>query len=330
MLASRSRLAVIIASAALAASACSKLPGGVPGRNSKVDPNSCGNYAVTDVGRKLHAFLEATVQLETAATEVESIVNTSCVMMGKELSMPDSDLKGSTDAVCTKVIDYLKGSLTANFKAGAKLNIQYKPAVCTVNVQAAAEAAASCEGKATADIQAQCTGTCNGKCNGTCEGQAGTGGNSGDCAGQCNGTCEGSCDGTADVNASAQCKAKAEVTASVDVQCTDPELTVEADAGIMVDTDRAEATLRAIRVGMPKLLSVQVRVRPLKTAFVAWAASARALGQSAGDVAGSFKDQALCITGQIKGAVEAIGHIEASISVSVSVSASASGAVGTN
>jgi hypothetical protein len=63
---------------------------------------------------------------------------------------------------------------------------------------------------------------------------------------------------------------------------------------------------------------------------VAWAKSARELGASVGDIAGSFQDQALCITGQINAAVGALASIEANISVSVSVSASASGAVGTN
>ncbi|MBL8624635.1 MAG: hypothetical protein JNK64_25220 [Myxococcales bacterium] len=322
----------VLAMGALAATGCGKVPG--VGGKSKVDPNSCGNYAVSDVGRKLHGFLEATAALDVEATRVESVVKESCVIMGHELKMPESDLSGSTDAVCNKVIEYLKGSLSANFKADAKLDIQYKPAVCTVNADVAASAAAQCEAKAEADIGVTCNGTCNGTCDGQCSGSgtAGTGGSSGsgNCNGQCSGTCHGGCDGTADVNASAQCKAEAEVKASVDVQCTEPELTVNADASVMVDTTKAEATLAAIRNGMPKMLSIQARIRPLQAAFVGWAKSARELGASAGDVAGSFKDQALCISGQISAAVAAVAHVEASINVSVSVSASASGAVGTN
>lgn len=327
-----STLVTVLAMGALAATGCGKVPG--VGGKSKVDPNSCGNYAVSDVGRKLHGFLEATAALDVEATRVESVVKESCVIMGRELKMPESDLSGSTDAVCNKVIEYLKGSLSANFKADAKLDIQYKPAVCTVNADVAASAAAQCEAKAEADIGVTCNGTCNGTCDGQCSGSgtAGTGGSSGsgNCNGQCSGTCHGGCDGTADVNASAQCKAEAEVKASVDVQCTEPELTVNADASVMVDTTKAEATLAAIRNGMPKMLSIQARIRPLQAAFVGWAKSARELGASAGDVAGSFKDQALCISGQISAAVAAVAHVEASINVSVSVSASASGAVGTN
>lgn len=332
-----STLVTVLAASALALTACKNVPG-VPGGKSKVDPNSCGNYAVSDAGRKLKGFLEATVALEGEAAKVEAVVKESCVIMGKELQMASGDLQGSTDAVCNKVIEYLKGSLTANFKAGAKLDIQYTPAVCKVNAAVAASAAAQCEAKAEADIDVKCSGTCSGTCEGTCSGSgsgtAGSGGSSGSAEGQCNGecsgTCRGDCDGTAEVNASAQCKAEAEVKASVDVQCTEPELTVNADASIMVDTERAEATLRAIRNGLPKMLSVQARLRPLKASAAAWATSARELASAGGDLASSFKDQALCISGQIKGAFDAVAKIDASISVSVSVSASASGSVGTN
>ena len=45
-------------------------------------------------------------------------------------------------------------------------------------------------------------------------------------------------------------------------------------------------------------------------------------------LAQSFKDQALCISGQIAAAAKLIGSIEANVSVSVEVSASASGTIG--
>lgn len=336
MLALRPRHVLVLAIlSAVALAGCPKGVPGVPGSGqSKVDPNTCGNYAVSDAGRKVKALLEATVAIEAEAARVAAVVRESCVIMGGELKMPAADLQGSTDAVCNKVIEYLKGSMQANFKAGAKLDIQYQPAVCRVDVRAAAQAAAQCEGKAEADIQARCNGTCNGTCDGTCQGSgsAGTGGSggSGNCNGTCNGTCQGECDGSADVNASAQCEAKAEVDASVNVQCTEPELTVNASADVIVDTEKAEATLRAIRNGMPKMLSVQARLRPLQAAMTTWVKSAREAGAAVGDIAGSFQDQALCITGQLKAMVSAIASVEANISVSVSVSASASGAVGTN
>jgi modification target Cys-rich repeat protein len=318
--------ATALAATGLAATGCKNIPG--VGGKSKVDPNSCGNYAVSDAGRKLKAFLEATVALETESARVEAVVKESCAIMGRELQMPANALEGSTDAVCNKVIEALKAGMSASFKADAKLDIKYKPAVCTVNADVAARAAAACEAKAEADIGVTCNGTCNGTCDGTCRGTAGTGGSGGNCNGTCDGTCRGGCDGSADVNASAQCKAEAEVKASIDVECTEPELTVDASADAVLDTSKAELTLAAIRNGLPKMLSVQARLRPLQAAVVTWAKSARELGAAGADLAQSFQDQALCISGQIKGAVAAIGHIEASVSVSVSVSASASGSAG--
>src|SRR5678815_3349272 len=119
-------------------------------------------------------------------------------------------------------------------KPNAKLNVKYKPAVCTVDVQAAAHAAAECEGKADADIAVKCDGGSSGKCNGKCEGT-------------CSGSCSGGCDGHADVDASAQCKADADVKASVDVQCTEPELDISLDAGLMIDASKAKLTINALK-----------------------------------------------------------------------------------
>jgi modification target Cys-rich repeat protein len=249
-------------------------------------------------------------------------------MMGNELHMNGADLQGETNDVCARVITNIQNNLKVSLKPEAKLNVHYKPAVCKVDLEASAHAAAQCEGKADADVGASCTGTCHGTCSGTCSGKAGTGGNSGQCDGACSGTCKGSCEGHANVNASAQCKANAEVHASVDVQCTEPELTIEADAKLVVDTSKLELTLGALRHGLPKILSVKARLEPLQAAVVTWAASAKELADAGAGLAQSFKDQAMCISGQIAGAVEMVSHIQASVHVSVEVSASASGTIG--
>src|SRR5690606_22427521 len=140
-----------------------------------------------------------------------------------------------------------------------------KPAICTVDAKASVQAAASCEGKASADIKAHCSGNCNGMCNGK------------NTTGKCEGTCEGKCDGYADVDASAQCKANAEIKAAVDVQCTEPELTVEWDAKMIVDKKLADATLRGLKAGLPKIFQVRQRLVPLKHAVENWAKSASSL-----------------------------------------------------
>lgn len=305
-----------------------KVPGGLGGASGEVDPNTCGNYAVSDAGRKLKDFLEATKNLSVTAEETAKVVKQSCIMMGTELGMAEPELQGEAKDICAKVWGTIDANMKVVVKSKAALKVKYKPAVCKVNVDVQAKAAAECEGKASADVGATCSGVCHGKCDGTCAGKAGTGGSGGQCDGECKGTCHGDCEGHADVKASAQCKASASVKANADVQCTEPDLDISFDAKLVVDKSKAEATLKALKAGLPKLLSVKARIAPLKYAVESWVFAAKELKDMGPKFANSFKDQALCISGQIAAAANMIGHIEANVSVSVSVSAQASGSVG--
>ncbi len=76
--------------------------------------------------------------------------------------------------------------------------------------------------------------------------------------------------------------------------------------------------------GLPKILSVRERLKPLQGAATAWVTAATELSKAGNDLAQSFKDQALCISGQLAAAANMIGKINTNISVSVEVSVSAS------
>jgi hypothetical protein len=261
-------------------------PAGVPTSmpSGEVDPNTCGNYAAVDAGRKLKAFLQATKDLEATTVETVKVVKQSCVMMGQELGMSEADLQGETNDICAKVITTYQNNLKVSLKANAKLTIKYKPAVCKVDAQLSAKAAAECEGSAT----------------------AGTGGSGG----------------------GGQCKAAAAVNASLNVQCTPAELTIEADAKVVLDKTKLEKTLKALRDGLPKLLSLKARLEPLQNAVQLWVKSAAELKDMGPKFAQSFADQAMCISGQIAAVATASTHIQANVSVSVSVTASASATAG--
>ena len=261
------------------------VPGGLGGASGEVDPNTCGNYAATDAGAKLKAFLQATKDLETTTAETAKVVKQSCVMMGQELGMSPGDLNiDDTNAICAKVFETYKENLKVSLKAGAKLKIKYTPAKCTVDANATAAAGGACAGGAS----------------------AGTGGSSG----------------------GGECKAAAAVNASIHAQCTEPELTIDADAKVVVDKSKLEMTLKAARDGLPKLLSISARIKPIEEAVNVWAKTAADLKDMGPKFAQSFKDQAMCITGQIAAAANAATHIHAEVNVSVQVSASASGSVG--
>jgi len=304
------------------------VPGGLGGDSGMVDPNSCGNYAASEAGRRFKAFLTAVADLQVSTTETVKVVKASCVTLGTELGMPAPDLEGEAKEVCAKVWGEIDKNMKVAFKGKAALKIKYTPAVCRVNLDVSAKAAAECEGKASADVSAKCTGVCKGKCDGQCAGKAGTGGNSGECNGECKGTCKGSCEGNADVNASAQCKASAQVKASAEMECTEPELTIDADAKLTVDKSKAEMTIKALKNGLPKLLSVKARLKPIEIAMKTTAKTAAELVEMGPKFINSFKDQALCIGGQVTALAKASTQIEANVNVSVSVSAEASGTVG--
>ncbi|MBS1121387.1 MAG: hypothetical protein H6Q90_3615 [Deltaproteobacteria bacterium] len=309
-----------------------KVPGGLPGggggESGMVDPNTCGNYAGSEAGRRLKAFLQATKDLEAQTEETVKVVKQSCILIGNEIGMTELDYKGETKDICATVYGRVTENLKVAFKSKAALKIKYKPAVCRLSVDATAKAAAECEGKASADVGASCSGVCNGKCDGTCAGKAGTGGSGGECNGECKGTCHGTCEGHADVKASAQCKASAEVHASADLECTEPELDIAFDAKLVVDKAKAEMTIKGLKAGLPKILSVKARLVPLKHAVETWASSATELSSMGITALSSFKDQATCVGGQIAAAASLISKINANVSVSVEVSASASGTVG--
>ena len=324
--------------------ACSKLPGtssvpgvgGVGGNDgNSLESNACGDLSGSEVGRKYMAFIDASADLQKAATSVESTIKDACIAMGRELQLTAAQLSGDTKTICTSAFATLSDFRKVGIKAGANVNIKYTPAVCTVNMEAAASAAAKCEGKATADIAVQCSGQCDGTCSGKCDGacagssKSGTSCNS-QCDGTCEGTCQGQCRGHADVKADGQCRAKAEVAASIEATCTPAKLDVSAKAGVMIDKAKAEAAFAAMRAGIPTILSAGARLESLGAATRTWAEAAGELAGAGRDLASEFRSQAMCFTGQVAAVARSVTQVNASISVSVEVSASASGSVGAN
>ena len=268
------------------------VPGGLPGGSSgEVDPNTCGNYAVGDAGRKLHAFLEATVDLQNTLKETEEVEKTSCKMMGSELQMAPGDLEGTTQDVCARVFTTLKDDLKVKVATQPAVVIEYKPGQCTVDASVRAKAAAECEGSASGGAT------------------AGTGGSSSGGAAQ------------------GQCAAAASVHASINATCTPPELKITLQKPAVVDASKAELAVHAMTDGLPKILSVSYRLHILTDAIKAWAEAGTQLAQAGSSLAQSFKDQAMCITGQLAALASAVTNINASFSVQVQVSVQAQGSV---
>jgi hypothetical protein len=320
--------------AVLAATGCpvtSGRPGGPGGQTGgSVDANACGRIDTTDAGRKVYAFLLATQELQREVAELEASARGSCKVMATELGIP---AEGDTVILCKAVSEELKRGLAASLKADARFEVAYTPAVCTVNVDAAAKIAAECQGSATATADVTCDGQCTGTCKGRCDGQCAATAASGECAGACEGTCEGSCsggcEGTADVQADVECEAAAEVRANIEAECTTPELEMRFDAGLVVDQARLDRVRSAISKGLPGLLTVAAKLTgPVAGATVTWTQSVSSLYKATGKLFASLGPAATCVIGQIGAAFEAAASIEVQVSITVQASVEVGGSAG--
>jgi hypothetical protein len=278
------------------------------GATSSLDPEGCGDISASDIGRKLHAFFVATAELDRQVTEIETAVRGSCTTIGGELQMAPADLQGPTKDMCTRVFTTVKLALAGALKTPQGFVVDFKPGVCTVDVDAAARAAAQCEADGSTAAVVTCDGTCTQP--------------------RPDGSCAGGCNGAADVHASAQCKSQAEIHAAVTMQCTDPQLAISLKPEGLADAAKAEQIAGALRKGLPRVLWVAARVKPLGHAVEGWAHAADELSQSGTEIASQFAERALCVGGQIAAALSAVQHIQASIQVSVDIEAQVSGTVG--
>jgi hypothetical protein len=224
---------------------------------------------------------------------------------------------------------------------------------------AAAACTGECSGSCDADIKGSCSGKCsgkcdgkvmdakaNGECSGTCEGKCDAQ-VKGECHGKCGGSCKmsaqaechGTCTGSCKVEMkapkctgkveppqmSAECKAKCDAGIHAHAECTPPHIALRISGSADA---KAEATFRAaIEKNLGAIIKVAV-------------GTGKEVGELAGEmkvvvdgvsasIEGVSKDAtglklAACLA-PVKGAIDAIGSVQANVNVSVSVSASAKG-----
>ena len=327
MVASRVALALSIAFLASCPGASQTGPGR-PGGGG-INPDACGRISTTAVGRKIHAFLVASAELDQASRELEGTVRSACRKMALALEIsPD----GETGPLCDRVAAELEANLEVSVSQETRLVTRTKPPVCETKVDFAAGVVAECEAKAEADVQVSCEGSCSGTCSGACDGQCSATGADGSCAGVCEGTCRGSCSGgcqgSADVEASAECKAAAEVRADIRTECSEPEVEVVTENVTVVDASKLEKATKAISVGLPTLLRAGAKAQIVAKSLVHWSQTAAQLVAAGGKVLKEIGQQGACVGIQLAAAAAAAANIQARIDVSVKVSARVSASAG--
>jgi hypothetical protein len=216
------KFGVVVAGAVVLSTACGGSLGGVGGLEGAggmsgggsggMGAECRGDFGTNAAARKLESFLLATSTFLGTAAELETQLKNTCLQMGAELGIPESDMQGSGNtppvkAACDAVAAKLRSEIR-DLRASASLSIaiQATPPVCEVKLDAYANCAAECDasftpgqaqlecsgGEIRGSCSAQCTGSCavevSGQCSGACEGSC-----SGGCTGVCQGTCEGTC-----------------------------------------------------------------------------------------------------------------------------------------
>lgn len=228
-------------------------------------------------------------------------------------------------------------------------------------LSAAASCGGKCEGSCDAKFKGQCGGECDGRCDGkkvkgvckgTCEGSCDAGA-SGECKGQCSGSCEfkgeGKCDGTCSGSCSvamkeptctgeikapemsAECKASCDAKLSGNLSCTPAKVVIRVDGA--ADADAAANYKMAIEKNLPAILKVAVGMKDRVGSVVTSVSGVVDGAQTAvkGAVSGGPLTAAAltaCVAAPFKGAIDAVGSIEANVNVSVEINASASGGTG--
>jgi hypothetical protein len=202
-----------------------------------------GDFGASAEARRLHAFLEATADLEAAALDIEVDLRAVCEDMGAELAMTDDEIyagagrREDIEAVriaCDNVDARLQAELEAiRAAADVRFVLEVEPPRCDVSVDAYVDCVASCEaevdpgaidvtcegGEIRGMCDAACTGSCSvaidavceGRCEGACDGTCSARDDDGSCAGTCDGTCRGHCVLESEASCTGECRGSCSV-----------------------------------------------------------------------------------------------------------------------
>ncbi len=183
----------------------------------------------------------------------------------------------------------------------------------------------TCRGTCSGSIEGSCSAECTGSCSGSCRAEV-----TGSCEGQCTGSCdvmftEPRCEGgEVNVEADADCSASCEAEASVNAECTEPEVVVTFE-GDLTGADDLGTLAATLRDNLPTLLAAAEKSAIMVEAGVEMNTRIRAAADAFTD-AGLQAQACLVSAGSVF--VDATNSVSVSASVSVEVSATATASAG--
>jgi hypothetical protein len=285
-----------------------------------------------DPAARAKAFCDlATAQIKAQVTAKGSI----SVNFQPPVCTVDASIQGSCEASCSgsASCEVTPGEIVARCDPGK------------LSGKCSGECKGSCEGSA--NLAVDCSGSCGGTCEGKCDGKDSSGSCKGTCEGKCRGSCtakagatmkcSADCTGgcsveykapkcTADLkppkaecNANVDCSGQCKASASAKATCTEPSVSIVADASIDA------SAIGSLQTNLPKIIGVfKGKLSLVKANAQAVVDAGASLGAS-GDITGSAHAAACLIP-----AVNAIGQAFDNIKASGEASISVLGSVGVN
>jgi hypothetical protein len=351
-----------------------------------------------DAAAKVKAGAGAAAEIKELQAKIDGDLKTACTNLAHDLG-GTGDYANAEDA-CKAAVKVM-GEVKAKFGANAQLKLEFNEPRCSVDVNAYADcagscdatlkggkaevkceggklqgqcsgqcsgecdasAAAACSGECSGSCDAEVSGACSGKCDGKCDGKVMDAKANGQCSGKCEGKCSGnihgsckgkcggsckmsaaaSCQGTCSGSCSvqmqapkcsgkveppkmtAECKAKCDAKLNAKAECTPPHVSLRVVGA--ADAQAAAKYQAAIEKNLPAILNIAIGMKAhldsLQEEFGTVQAGVSASLEAAGDPQTKLRLTA-CVMEPVKGALDAVAKVQASVSVSVNVQASAS------
>lgn len=161
----------------------------------------CDELGNGPAATRVEAALDATDQLAADVTDLTGELDSICRTMAADiaLTIPDPAGQPSVEVSCGTLADEIEAIVQEALPAGETLVLTVEPAACSIDVDAAARCAGSCDANIGARAEVTCTeGQLSGRCTGSCGGECrieGTAVCASECRGSCTGTCDGNCTG---------------------------------------------------------------------------------------------------------------------------------------
>jgi len=261
----------------------------------------CDDLGADADAQKIEAFLDTSARFEAEAYGLAAELEHTCDAMAEDLGVDvPSAAEGELQvaATCGAVADEIESIVTAAYPADGSIELVYEPPVCAVNLDAMASCVARCDANLSASSDVVCAESRDGAY----------------------------CSSDSVARADAQCEATCEAEVNITAECTEPSLTLYADAALdLEDQVRLDVLIDTLDESYPRLLALEARLQGLAES----GADLVTTFEGAADATGRLGARAMaCFADSMAVTADSLATVQVSVSVSVEVSASVGATAG--